>query len=99
MECAPCASLPSTSARCTVATACSPILTCFASKGQSHGCVVFSNYPEFLNAFLKGEVTRLVVVERLENPPGAKIASGSRVDDAKDRSKASDRLYAAAGGH
>ena len=69
------------------------------AKGQSHGCVVFSNYPEFLNAFLKGEVTRLVVVERLENPPGAKIASGSRVDDAKDRSKASDRLYAAAGGH
>ena len=35
-----------------------------------------SNYPEFLNAFLKGEVTRLVVVERLENPPGPKVASG-----------------------
>ena len=43
------------------------------AKGQSHGCVVFSNYPEFLNAFLKGEVTRLVVVERLENPPDAKL--------------------------
>ena len=45
-------------------------------NGQSNGCVVFTNYPEFLNAFLKGEVTRLVVVERLENPPGPKVASG-----------------------
>ena len=39
-------------------------------NSQSKGCVAFKNYPEFLNAFLKGEVTRLVVVERLENPPG-----------------------------
>jgi hypothetical protein len=28
-------------------------------NGQSNGCVSFSNYPEFLNAFQKGEVTRL----------------------------------------
>ena len=46
------------------------------SNGQSNGCVTFSNYPEFLNAFLKGEVTRLVVVERLENLPGPRLASG-----------------------
>ena len=45
------------------------------SNGQSNGCVAFSNYPEFLNAFLKGEFTRLVVVERLENPPDPKVAS------------------------
>jgi hypothetical protein len=37
--------------------------------------VSFSNYPEFLNAYLKGEITRLVVVERLDTP-GPKVASG-----------------------
>ena len=30
----------------------------------------------FLNAFLKGEVTRLVVLERLATPPSSQIASG-----------------------
>ena len=38
-------------------------------SGQSFGCVSFKNYPEFLNAFLRGEIDRLVVVPRLENPP------------------------------
>jgi hypothetical protein len=38
-------------------------------KGQSNGCVSFSNYPAFLNAFLKGEVDRLVVVEHFEGAP------------------------------
>ena len=52
------------------------------SNGQSNGCVTFSNYPEFLNAFLKGEVTRLVVVERLENLPGPRLASGLLPDAA-----------------
>jgi hypothetical protein len=40
--------------------------------------VAFRNYPEFLSAFLKGEV----VVERLENPPGPKLASGLLPDAA-----------------
>ena len=72
-----------------------------AKRGQSHGCVVFSNYPAFLNAFLKGEVTRLVVVERLETPPGPKVASKSLSDDVKDRAQTSDnsRHLAAAGSH
>jgi hypothetical protein len=34
-------------------------------NGQSNGCVSFRDYPAFLNAFLKGEVNRLVVVEHL----------------------------------
>ena len=38
-------------------------------SGQSFGCVSFRNYPEFLNAFLRGEIDRLVVVPHLENPP------------------------------
>jgi hypothetical protein len=38
-------------------------------SGQSFGCVSFKNYPEFLNAFLRGEIDRLVVVPRLETPP------------------------------
>jgi hypothetical protein len=45
-------------------------------SGESNGCVSFSDYPAFLNAFLRGEVTRLVVVERLANPPSTQVASG-----------------------
>ena len=32
-------------------------------NGQSNGCVSFSDYEAFLNAFLRGDVHRLVVVE------------------------------------
>jgi Protein of unknown function (DUF2778) len=38
-------------------------------SGQSNGCVSFRDYPEFLNAFERGDVDRLVVVQRLANPP------------------------------
>jgi hypothetical protein len=38
-------------------------------SGQSFGCVSFKNYPEFLNAFLRGEIDRLVVVPHLEARP------------------------------
>lgn len=34
-------------------------------SGQSNGCVSFSDYPAFLDSYLRGEVKRLVVVERL----------------------------------
>jgi hypothetical protein len=70
------------------------------STGQSNGCVSFSNYPEFLNAFLKGEVTRLAVVERLESPPG-KLAAGQLPKPVRELLKATDqsRQYAAAGDH
>jgi len=34
--------------------------------GQSNGCVVFRDYPAFLDAYLRGDVERLVVVDRLE---------------------------------
>jgi hypothetical protein len=37
--------------------------------GKSNGCVSISDYPKFLNAFLNGEIDRLVVVERLDDPP------------------------------
>jgi len=45
-------------------------------NGQSNGCVSFSNYDAFLNAFLRGDVHRLVVVEHLDSAPGSKTASG-----------------------
>ncbi len=51
-------------------------------NGQSNGCVSFSNYPAFLNAFLRGEVDRLVVVERLATAPSR---SRRAVDLYKDR--------------
>jgi hypothetical protein len=69
-------------------------------NGQSNGCVSFSNYPEFLNAFQKGEVSRLVVVERLESPPG-KLAAGQLPAPVRDLLKATNRSrqYAAATEH
>jgi hypothetical protein len=67
-------------------------------NGQSNGCVSFSNYPQFLNAYLKGDVTRLAVVERLERPPG-KLAAGQLPAPVRELMKATDRSrqYAAAG--
>src|SRR5262249_139151 len=66
------------------------------ANGQPNGCVSLSHYPEFLNAFLRGEVTRLVVVERLESPPG-KFAAGQLPDRGRDEFKADGSFqYAAA---
>jgi len=38
-------------------------------SGQSFGCVSFKDYQKFLQAFLRGEINRLVVVPHLENRP------------------------------
>jgi hypothetical protein len=48
-------------------------------SGQSNGCVSFRNYAAFLNAYLRGEVDRLVVVEHLATAASAKpgMANGS----------------------
>jgi Protein of unknown function (DUF2778) len=46
------------------------------SKGQSNGCVSFSDYNAFLNAYLTGEIDRLVVVEHLATTPDSDTASG-----------------------
>jgi len=53
-------------------------------NGQSNGCVSFSDYEAFLNAYLRGEVDRLVVVERLAVPPSSKTASGWLANALKD---------------
>jgi len=42
------------------------------SNGQSNGCVSFSDYATFLDAFLRGDIDRLVVVERLVDAPSPK---------------------------
>ncbi len=39
------------------------------SNGQSNGCVSFKDYRKFLQAFLKGEIARLVVVRSLADMP------------------------------
>jgi Tlde1 domain len=61
-------------------------------NGQSNGCVSLSDYPEFLNAFLRGEVTRLVVVERLESPTG-KFAAGQQLPDRGRDDLKADRSF------
>ena len=53
-------------------------------NGQSNGCVSFSDYPAFLDAYLKGEVDRLVVVEHLATASGPKTASGWLPEFIKD---------------
>jgi len=53
-------------------------------SGQSNGCVVFSDYPAFLSAFLSGEVDRLVVVDRLASAPRRKTVSGQSSGSATD---------------
>ena len=39
------------------------------SSGQSNGCVSFKYYDKFLQAFLRGEVERMVVVVKMDKPP------------------------------
>lgn len=55
-------------------------------NGQSNGCVSFNDYQAFLSAFQRGEITRLVVVEHLDDvPPGPKTAgSGWLADKLRD---------------
>jgi hypothetical protein len=38
-------------------------------NGQSNGCISFRDYQKFLDAYLRGEVDRVIVVERLDRPP------------------------------
>jgi hypothetical protein len=44
-------------------------------SGESNGCVSFKDYAAFLDAFERGEINRLVVVERLTDPPSPKTAA------------------------
>jgi hypothetical protein len=44
-------------------------------SGESNGCVVFSNYTAFLQAYLSGEVDRLVVVDHLPGASAHKTAA------------------------
>ena len=70
------------------------------ANGQSNGCVSFANYPEFLDAYLRGEITRIAVVERLDGPPG-RLAAGQLPEQVKDLVRTTDRRreYAVAGAH
>ena len=35
-------------------------------RGDSHGCVAFANYPKFLKAFKRGEITHMVIVKSMK---------------------------------
>jgi hypothetical protein len=49
-------------------------------SGQSNGCVSFRDYDKFLQAFLSGEVDRLVVVPSLGNTPYHVVSARHRRD-------------------
>jgi hypothetical protein len=53
-------------------------------SGQSNGCVSFSDYTAFLDAFLRGDVKRLVVVQRLADPPPPQAVSDWFSDKLKE---------------
>lgn len=44
-------------------------------EGASNGCVSIKDYPAFLKAYQRGEITRLVVVEQLDDPASARTAA------------------------
>ncbi len=44
-------------------------------SGQSNGCISFKDYDRFLQAFLRGEVRRIVVVASMRDAPASLIAS------------------------
>ncbi|MDP3258523.1 DUF2778 domain-containing protein [Bosea sp. (in: a-proteobacteria)] len=44
-------------------------------NGQSNGCVSFKDYDRFLQAYLRGEVKRLVVVASMRDAPASLVAS------------------------
>ena len=48
-------------------------------RPESHGCVAFANYPQFLKAFKQGKVTHLVVVPSLKDAsvPKARTQRGA----------------------
>jgi type VI secretion system (T6SS) effector TldE1-like protein len=53
-------------------------------NGESNGCVSFKDYAAFLDAFERGEINRLVVVERLANPPSPKTVTDWLANTLKD---------------
>jgi len=42
-------------------------------NGDSNGCISVKDYPRFLNAFLNGEIERVVVVDRLGDAPESEV--------------------------
>jgi Protein of unknown function (DUF2778) len=54
------------------------------SNGQSNGCISFADYNAFLNAFQRGEIDRIVVVERLGNRPDPQTTGDWFSDKVKD---------------
>jgi hypothetical protein len=53
-------------------------------SGQSNGCVSFRDYDAFLDAFLRGEINRIVVVESLTDAPSPETAASWLVNTLKD---------------
>ncbi|PYE44958.1 uncharacterized protein DUF2778 [Rhizobium sp. PP-F2F-G20b] len=48
------------------------------NRGDSHGCVAFADYPRFLKAFKRGEVTQMVIVRSMKggfSKPAKTLAS------------------------
>ena len=53
-------------------------------NGQSNGCISFADYNAFLNAFQRGEIDHIVVVEHLGNRPDAQTSGDWLSDKVKD---------------
>lgn len=62
-------------------------------NGQSNGCVSFKNYDKFLQAFLDGEVDRMVVVASMNGAPPALVARGKGRRDSGRYASASTGLF------
>lgn len=47
-------------------------------REESHGCVAFANYPQFLKAFKQGKVTHIVVVPSMSGTSKVRLAAMGR---------------------
>ncbi|MFN3656320.1 MAG: DUF2778 domain-containing protein [Pseudolabrys sp.] len=56
-------------------------------NGQSNGCVSFKDYQKFLDAFLDGQVDRMIVVAQLDGKPPALVAERPRTGTGSGRSR------------
>ncbi|MBV9066352.1 MAG: DUF2778 domain-containing protein [Methylobacteriaceae bacterium] len=53
-------------------------------NGQSNGCISFADYNAFLNAYLRGEIDHIVVVEHLASRPDPQTTGDWFSDKVKD---------------
>ena len=80
----PFALFQSVTEKCLAEMGCLHIPTCWVPMASRMDACLSATTPAFLDAYLKGEVDRLAVVEHLATAPGSETASGWLPEFIKD---------------